>query len=118
MEAAELEVNEAFIALARVATAEARFELDKHAGWQLWDLADLSRLVRLLDTEAAYQIVRTYFPDHVEAFLGLKPASPWRTAQEYYRSSPHTLLDHRQALVGRAQAGRRRHRVGQRLRWN
>jgi transcriptional regulator with XRE-family HTH domain len=102
VEAAELEVNESFIALARVATAEARFELDKHAGWQLWDLADLSRLVRLIDPEVAYQIVRTYFPDHVEAFLGLKPASPWRTAEEYYRSSPHTLLDHRQALVGRA----------------
>jgi transcriptional regulator with XRE-family HTH domain len=103
VEAAKLGVDESFIALARVATAEARFELDKHAGWQLWDLADLSRLVRLLDPEAAHQVVRTYFPDHVEAFLGLKPASPWRTAEDYYRSSSHTLLDHRQALVGRAQ---------------
>jgi transcriptional regulator with XRE-family HTH domain len=103
VEAAELDVDESFIALARVATAEARFELDKHAGWQLWDLADLSRLIRLLSTEAAHQVVRTYFPDHVEAFLGIKPASPWRTAEEYYRSSSHTLLDHRQALVGRAQ---------------
>ncbi len=103
VDAAKLDVDESFIALARVATAEARFELDKHAGWQLWDLADLSRQVRLLDTEAAHQVVRTYFPDHVEAFLGLKPASPWRTAEEYYRSSSHTLLDHRQALVARAQ---------------
>lgn len=101
--AAELDVDESFIALARVATAEARFELDKHAGWQLWDLADLSRLVRLLDIEAAHQVVRIYFPDHVEAFLGLKPASPWRTAEEFYRSSSLTLLDHRQALVGRTQ---------------
>ena len=32
-----------------------------------------------------------------------QPASPWRTAEEYYRSSSHTLLDHRQAFVGRAQ---------------
>ena len=103
VEAAELEVDESFLALARVATAEARFELDKHAGWQLWDLADLSRLVRLLEPEAAHQVVRTYFPDHVEAFLGLKPLSVWRTAEEYYRSSSHTLLDHRQALVGRSQ---------------
>jgi transcriptional regulator with XRE-family HTH domain len=103
VKAAELHVDESFIALARVATAEARFELDKHAGWQLWDLADLARLVRLLDTEAAYQVVHTYFPDHVESFLGLKPVSPWRTAEEYYRSSSHTLLHHRQALVGRGQ---------------
>lgn len=62
VEAAELDVDESFIALARVATAEARFELDKHPGWQLWDLVDLSRLVRLLDTAAAHQVVRTYFP--------------------------------------------------------
>jgi transcriptional regulator with XRE-family HTH domain len=103
VETAELDIDTSFIALARVATAEARFELDKHAGWQLWDLADLSRMVRLLDPEAAHQVVRTYFPDHVEAFLGLKPASPWRTAQEFYRSSSRTLLDHRQPLAGRAQ---------------
>ncbi|MDQ2873910.1 MAG: helix-turn-helix domain-containing protein [Actinomycetota bacterium] len=102
VEAAELDVDESFIALARVATAEARFELDKHAGWQLWDAADLSRQVRLLDIEAAHQVVRTYFPGHVEAFLDIKPATPWRTAAAYYRSSSHTLLDHRQALVGRA----------------
>jgi transcriptional regulator with XRE-family HTH domain len=101
VEAAELEVDESFLALARVATAEARFEMDQHARWQLWDLADLSRLVRLLEPEAAYQVVHTYFPDHVEAFLGIKPSSPWRTAGEYYRSSSHTLLDHRQALAGR-----------------
>jgi transcriptional regulator with XRE-family HTH domain len=99
--AAELGVDESFIALSRVATAEARFEMDKHAGWQLWDRADLSRQVRLLDIEAAHQVVRTYFPGHVEAFLGIKPASPWRTAEEFYRSSANTLLDHRQALVGR-----------------
>jgi transcriptional regulator with XRE-family HTH domain len=103
VKAAEFDVDESFIVLARVATAGARFEMAKHAGWQLWDAADLSRLIRLLDTEAAFQIVRAYFPGHVEAFLGLKPASPWRTAQEYYRSSSNTLLDHRQALVGRAQ---------------
>ena len=53
VEAAELEVDESFIALARVATAGARFELAKHAGWQMWDAADLSRLIRLLDLEAA-----------------------------------------------------------------
>ena len=100
---AELRVDESFIALSRVATAEARFEMDKHADWRMWDQADLSRQVRLLDVEAAYQLVRTYFPGHVEAFLGIKPASPWRTAQEFYRSSADTLLDHRQALVGREQ---------------
>ncbi len=108
---AELGVDDSVIALSRVATAEARFEMDKHGGWQLWDQADLSRQVRRLDTEAAHQVVRTYFPAHVEAFLGIKPASPWRTAQEFYRSSAHTLLDHRQALVGREQV------AGEIVRW-
>jgi transcriptional regulator with XRE-family HTH domain len=98
---AELDVDESVIALGRPATAEARLEIDKHTGWRLWDQADLSRKIRQLPSESALQLVRTHFPSHVEAFLGIKPANPWMTAEEFYRSSAHTLLDHRQALVGR-----------------
>lgn len=96
-----LEVDESFLALSRPATAEARFEMDRYPGWQLWDQADLSRLVRFLDDEAALQIVRIYFPGHTESFLGLKPVSPWRSAEEFYLISRNTLLHHRQPLVGR-----------------
>src|SRR5262249_18214894 len=99
--AAELEVDESVIALARTATANARFEVDKHDGWKLWDQADVSRQVRQLAPESALQLVRPYFPSHVEAFLGIRPASPWMAVDEFYRTSKLTLLDHRQPLIGR-----------------
>jgi transcriptional regulator with XRE-family HTH domain len=100
---AELQVDESIIALARAATAEARFEMDKHPGWRLWDQADQSRHIRQLAAESSLQLVQTYFPSHIEAFLGIAPASVWRTATEFYRSSSSTLLDHRQHLVGRTE---------------
>jgi hypothetical protein len=99
--AAELPVDESVIALARPATAEARFEVDKHANWELWDQADLSRQVRHLASESSLHLVRTFFPDHVEAFLGVRPATPWMTAEEFYRASPFAVLDYRQPLVAR-----------------
>jgi len=98
---AELLVDESVIALGRTATAAARFEIDKHATWRMWDQADLSRKIRQLPIESALQLVRTHFPSHVEPFLGIKPASPWMLAEEFYRPSPKTPLDHRQSLVGR-----------------
>jgi len=101
--AAELDVAEPIIALARAATADARFEMEKHAGWLLWDQADLSRQVRQLPPESALYLVRTYFPSHVEPFLGVRPASPWMAVDEFYRSTSFTLLNHRQPLVGRGQ---------------
>jgi transcriptional regulator with XRE-family HTH domain len=101
VKAAESAVDDSIIALGRTATAAARFEMDKHAGWRMWDQADLSRKVRQLADESAQQLVRAHFPGHVEPFLGIPAASPWMTAEELYRPSPRTPIDHRQALVGR-----------------
>jgi hypothetical protein len=98
---AELAVDESVIALARPATADARFEIDKHANWGIWDQADLSRFVRQLAPESSLHLVRTFFPSHVEAFLGVRPANPWMVAEEFYRDSPFTVLNHRQPLVAR-----------------
>ena len=98
---AELAVHESVIALARPATAEARFEVDRHAGWGIWDQADLSRFVRRLPPESSLHLVRAFFPSHVEAFLGVSPANPWMTAEEFYRASPFAVLNHRQPLVAR-----------------
>jgi transcriptional regulator with XRE-family HTH domain len=103
VEAAELDVDESLLVLSREATAAARFELGRHAGWQLWDRVDLSRLVRLLEPEIALRVMRTYFPGQIDDFLGLSSARPWLSAEEFYRPSPQVLLDHRHALVGRAE---------------
>ena len=99
---ADLSADRHVIALARPATAAARFEIDKHAGWELWDQVDLSRLVRTLPDESAQRLVKTYFPNHVEDFLGIAPSGPWMTADESYRNSACTVLDHEQDLVGRS----------------
>ncbi len=99
---ADLSADRHVIALARPATAAARFEIDKHAGWELWDQVDLSRLVRTLPDESAQRLVKTYFPNHVEDFLGIAPSGPWMTADESYRNSAYTVLDHEQDLVGRS----------------
>ena len=99
---AERPSDHRIIALARTATSQARFEIDKHAGWELWDQVDLSRLVRNLPDESAQRLVKTYFPNHVEDFLGIAPSGPWMTADEFYRNTAYTVLDHEQDLVGRS----------------
>jgi len=101
--AAELRVDRSIVALARVATSAARFEMERHSGWDLWDQADISRHVRQLPDESSLHLVRTYFPSHVEAFLGIKPAGPWMSRLQFYRDGPSALLSHRQPLVGREQ---------------
>lgn len=100
---AELAVDESVIALARPATADARFEMDTHDGWNLWDQAVLSRQIRTLPSECALQLVRAYFLNYVESFLGVPAASPWMAVDEFYRSTSFTILDHRQPLAGRGE---------------
>ena len=100
--AAELKVNESVIALSRPATAAARFEMLEHAGWSLWDQDDLSRQARnQLSREDALRLVDSYFPGMRESFLGVRAPGPWLKPEEFFRVTPTTLLDHRQALVGR-----------------
>jgi hypothetical protein len=98
---AERPADRRIIALARTATSAARFEMAKYDGWELWDQVDLSRLVRTLPGESAQRLVKTYFPNHLEDFLGVPPSGPWMMVDEYYRNTAYTVLDHKQALVGR-----------------
>lgn len=102
MQAAELDVDTSVIALSRPATNATRGELKGNAQWQLWDQLDLSRMTRELGVEDAVSTLRTYFPNHIEAFLGLPPAGPWMVAEEYFRDDSLTLLHHRQELIGRS----------------
>lgn len=99
---AELDVDMSVLALSRPATNATRDEVKKNSGWVLWDQLDLSRQTRQLADDDSLTLVRSYFPNHVEAFLGLPPAGPWMAAEEYFRKDPQTLLNHRQNLVGRS----------------
>jgi transcriptional regulator with XRE-family HTH domain len=99
---AELDVDTSVIALSRPATNATRDELEKNRHWLLWDQLDLSRSTRRLADDDSLTLVRTYFPSHIEAFLGLPQAGPWMVADEYFRGDPLTLLNHRQELIGRS----------------
>lgn len=99
--AGELPVDKSIIALSRRATAAARFEIDNHPTWQIHDQVDLSLQIRGLQDDNAQQVVRAYFPSHIEAFLGVQPSGPWMGPNDFYRDAPQVLLHHRQPLVGR-----------------
>jgi hypothetical protein len=102
IEQAKRAVDTSVIALSRPATNATRDELKKNSHWLLWDQLDLSRMTRELDDEDALAVVRTHFPNHVEAFLGLAPAGPWMAAEDYFRGDSLTILNHRQELIGRS----------------
>jgi transcriptional regulator with XRE-family HTH domain len=91
------------ILLTRVATPGARDEIKNHAGWELWDVEDISREIRSLPLESAVRIVDTYFPGWREPFLGVPEPSAWQTVEEFYRRfSGDQIFTHDWPLVGRA----------------
>jgi transcriptional regulator with XRE-family HTH domain len=100
---AERSVDASIIALGRAATKAARDEIGKHQQWALWDQLDLSRKVRTLPDDAPLRIVKAYFPNYIEDFLGIPAASPWIPLTEYFQDRPQRLLNHRQTMVGREQ---------------
>jgi transcriptional regulator with XRE-family HTH domain len=104
VEALTLEVRECVIFLSRVASPGARQEIARHPGWQLRDVADISREVRnLTDQVAAIRLVDTYFPGYREAFLGVAKPSPWETPEAFFRPlSGNTVFTHGWDLVGRS----------------
>lgn len=95
-----------FIALTRVASPEARDEIAKHPLWELWDVEDISRLVRdrkKVPLESAIQLLDTYFPTWRGPFLGVEEPGPWVKSDVFFR--PFTgdrLFSHDWRLVGRA----------------
>ena len=101
---ATLSVENGLIVISKsVATSQALVEVHKDPTWDLWDGRRLSREVRTLEAEDRLRIVETYFPNHVEEFLGISAPSPWQTPDEFF--APLTvdrLLSHELPLVGRS----------------
>src|SRR5258708_8733162 len=98
---AELDVDESVISLARRATSAARFAIDKHPQWVLWDQEDIARHVRKLPRESALRLVDSFFPGYRKQFLDIRAPGPWLTVDEFFPVSAITLLDHRQPIAGR-----------------
>jgi transcriptional regulator with XRE-family HTH domain len=103
--AVEIDVRSCIIFLSRVASPDARKEMRKHPGWELWDADDLSRAIRRLPRDKALRIVDTFFPGMRAPFLGIPTPGPWQDTAEFY--APLTgdrVYTHRWPLVGQRQA--------------
>lgn len=97
-----MSVRKCYIFLTRTATPDARREIRKHPGWELWDVADISRTLRQLPPESAIRLVDTYFPRWREPFLGVAEPGPWLTTSEFFLPfSGERILSHDWELVGR-----------------
>jgi transcriptional regulator with XRE-family HTH domain len=98
-------VGSSVIALSRVASPDARKEMRKHPGWELWDRNDLSRKVRELDLDLSIRIVKRFFPTMLSDFLGVRRPGPWLDAEEYIeRWHADKIYTHRWRLVGPSDA--------------
>ncbi|MEX2587622.1 MAG: helix-turn-helix domain-containing protein [Actinomycetota bacterium] len=99
-----VEADRHYLLLSRVASPDARKEIRKHEGWVLWDVEDISRIVRFeLSLDDARRLIDTYFPGYREHVLGLTAAGLWLTPEEYFRPvlKPNAVLSQRWLLVGR-----------------
>lgn len=92
------------ILLSSSASPQAREEIKKHAGWQLWDREDISREARLkLAKRAQIQLVDTFFVGQRMALLGEPELSPWQTPEQFFagQTEPARGFSHGWTLQGR-----------------
>jgi hypothetical protein len=89
------------------AAASARDALDRNPGWELWDLRDISRKVKDLNSEAARRIVEEFFgAEWRRQFLGLQGPATFITAEEFFSEllDPQAVFSHAWELVGQVEA--------------
>lgn len=92
------------ILLSSSASPQAREEIKKHAGWQLWDREDISRRARLeLSKRAQIQLVDIFFVGQRMALLGEPELSPWQTPEQFFagQTEPARGFSHGWTLQGR-----------------
>ena len=91
--------------LSRQATSGVRDACESHPIWDVWDVVDISRKVRELETPSNAKLVKTYFgASWRDAFLGLRGPSPFVTHSEFFHRFLNTsaLFNHAWNLVGRS----------------
>lgn len=92
------------ILLSSSASPQAREEIKKHPGWQLWDREDISRKARLeLSKRTQIQLVDTFFVGQRMALLGEPEPSPWQTPEQFFagQAEPTRGFSHAWTLQGR-----------------
>lgn len=91
------------ILLSRVATTDARNEMDTYDDWTMLDLDDISGMIRDLPDDVALDLVDTYFPGWRKYFLGKDDPSPWLKSDEYFKPflNKGRIYSHGWGFVGR-----------------
>ena len=98
--------------LSRQATSGVRDACDNYPDWDVWDVDDISRKVRELETHSAARLVEAHFgPSWRKAFLGLHGLSSFVTPTEFFHpfSNTSALFNHVWELVGRSEHLRQAH---------
>nr|CCA84802.1 putative transcriptional regulator, XRE family [Ralstonia syzygii R24] len=72
------------ILLSRVASPDARNEIRRVSGWDLWDQVDITRIFRNLPKREQVRIVDIYFPTQRFALTGELAAGPWQSVDAFF----------------------------------
>lgn len=94
-----------FIVLARTASPQARKEIKKYSGWDIWDVQDISTTIRTkLSVEAQCRLVDTFFKGQRLALIGQDEIGPWQTVEEFFApfQKSESAFNHQWSLVGRS----------------
>lgn len=91
--------------LSCVASPQAREEVSRHKGWEIWDKEDLSATVRALPIRDQRELVQVFFRSQRFELLGELDDSPWLTVAEFFAPFMERakLFHHKWELVGRVE---------------
>lgn len=93
-----------FLALSCQASAPVRDEIQKYQNWELWDVEDISRIIRELSSEVACQIVEHHFGKvWRKEFLGLAGLTSFVTVPLFFDRWLRTdkPFNHAWEMIGR-----------------
>ncbi|MDE0182647.1 MAG: restriction endonuclease [Caldilineaceae bacterium] len=100
------------LTLSRQATSGVRDACDSYPDWDVWDVGDISRKVREMETHSAARLVQAHFgPSWRKAFLGLHGLSSFVKPTDFFHpfSNASALFNHVWELVGRSEHLRQTH---------
>jgi len=95
--------KEKHLLLSRIASPQAREEIRKYKGWDIWDKEDISLKIRNLPKVEQKKIVSTYFRGQELALLGEDDLSPLQTPEDAYShfNNKKAIFNHAWDLIGR-----------------
>ncbi|WP_167313328.1 helix-turn-helix domain-containing protein [Ralstonia insidiosa] len=105
IKAQTIDAKKKHILLSRVASPDARSEIRRMRGWDLWDQIDITRIFRNLPKREQVRIADIYFPTQRFALTGELAAGPWQSVDEFFAPllvDGRPFNNQRWELVGRA----------------